>query len=535
MKIGRARGLAGMRRAGLVLLALLGVAAPAADVVLVNGTVYDGSGAPGRRADVAIEGGRIVKVGDLAAEPAARRIDVRGLAVAPGFIDLHAHLEPLLQLPAAESAVRQGVTTALGGPDGGGPSPFGDYLAQVEKARPGLNVGFLVGQGAIRRRVMKLVDRPPTADELATMERHVAEAMREGAFGLSTGLKYVPGAYARTEEIVALACVAGAAGGIYTSHLREEGTGLLAAVDEAIEIGRVAGIPVVLTHHKVVGTPSWGASVRTLQRVDAARARGQDVMIDQYPYTASNTSIAVLIPAWAQEGGREAFRVRMADPAQRAKAHAEIVNAILTDRGAGDIARVQFAAVPWRRELAGKTLRDWCVERGLAPTPENGATLVIEAESNGGATCIFHAMDDADVERIMRHPQTMIASDGRLAEFGVDQPHPRAYGTFPRVLARYVREKKVLTLEQALHKMTGLPAQRLGLTDRGRIVPGVWADVVVFDPATVSDEATFTEPHRYPKGIPYVFVNGVAVVDGGRMTAARAGVVLRGPAVKAQK
>jgi N-acyl-D-amino-acid deacylase len=452
------------------------------------------------------------------------------MAVAPGFIDLHAHLEPLLQLAGCESAVRQGVTTALGGPDGNAPLPLGEHLANVERTKVGINVAFLAGQGAIRRSVMKLVDRPPTKEELETMKQLTAQAMRDGAFGLSTGLKYLPGTFATTDEIVALAEVSARMGGIYTSHLREEGVALIPAVQEAIEIGRRARMPIVLTHHKVVGKPSWGASVQTLKLVDEARARGQDVMIDQYPYTASNTGISVLIPSSALAGGAESFKAKMADPAERAKTKVQIIEAIMTDRGAGDVSKVQFASVPWKRTLEGRTLADWCVERGLTATPENAAELVIEAQLNGGCVCIFHAMDDVDVERIMRHPQTMIASDGRLAQPGVDQPHPRCYGTFPRVLARYVREKKVLTLETAIHKMTGMPAQRLKLADRGRIAEGFRADVVIFDPASVSDEATFKDPHRYPKGIPFVFVNGVAAVDEGRFTNSRAGQVLRGPA-----
>jgi N-acyl-D-amino-acid deacylase len=503
------------------------------DVLLLNGLVVDGTGAAPVRADVAIRAGRIAKIGSLAAEQAGRRIDVRGLMIAPGFIDLHAHIDPLLRLPGCESAVRQGVTTALGGPDGSSPLPLGEHLAQVEKTTVGMNVAFLAGQGTIRSSVMKLVDRAPTAEEMAQMERLVATAMREGAFGLSTGLKYLPGTFSKTDEIIALARVAAKAGGFYTSHLREEGIQLIPAVEEAIAIGRGAGIPIVLTHHKVVGKPSWGASVRTLKLVDEARTAGIDVMIDQYPYTASNTSISVLIPSWALAGGTAAFKTRMANPAGRKKAHAEIVEAIMTDRGAGDVSRVQFASVPWKRDLEGRTLADWCVERGLATSPEKAADLVIEAQMNGGCVCIFHAMDDADVERIMRHPQTMVASDGRLAQPGVDQPHPRCYGTFPRVLARYVREKKILTVETAVHKMTGMPARRMGLKDRGVIAEGMCADLVVFDPATVSDEATFKNPHQYPKGIPFVFVNGVAAVDEGRFVNARAGKVLRGPAWQA--
>ncbi|MDP3068911.1 MAG: D-aminoacylase [Opitutaceae bacterium] len=497
------------------------------DLIIGGGLVYDGTGAAPRRADVAVKGGTITRIGSLAGATAIRRIDATGLAVAPGFIDVHAHLEAIRELPAAESALRQGVTLALGGPDGGGPWPFGSYLATVEKLPLGLNVAYLAGHNSIRRAVMKLVDRAPTAAELAQMEHMVEQSMRDGAFGISTGLKYLPGTFAKIDEIIALSRIAARHGGIYTSHLREEGLGLLPAVEEAIEIGRQAHLPVVLTHHKVIGQPSWGASVKTLALVDAARARGQDVMIDQYPYTASYTGISVLIPSWALAGGSAEFKARAADPTTSARLKAEIKEAILTDRGAGDISRIQFSRVTWQPALEGRTLRDWCVERGLAPTPDHGADLVIEAELAGGAGCIFHAIDDADVERIMRHPQTMIASDGRLSRPGDAMPHPRAYGTFPRVLGHYVREKKVLTLETAIHKMTQLPALRLGLKDRGVIAAGANADLVIFDPATVRDRSTFTAPHQYPEGIPFVIVNGTVVIDGGNLTSARVGRVLR--------
>lgn len=502
------------------------------DLLIVNGTVYDGTGAAGVRADIAVRGDRIVRVGALTGATATRTIDARGLAVAPGFLDLHAHLEPLHRLPAAESAVRQGVTTALGGPDGSGPWPMADYLRETERHPLGLNVAFLAGHNTLRRFVMKMANRAPRPDELQRMEEMVEQAMREGAFGLSTGLKYLPGAFSKVDEIIALSRVAAAHGGIYTSHLREEGIGLIEAVEEAIEIGRRAGIPVVLTHHKVIGQQMWGASERTLAMVDAARAAGIDVMLDQYPYTASHTNITVLLPSWARAGGDSAFQRRCADPAERWRIRDDVEQAIRTDRGGGDLRRIQFASVPWQPELAGRTLHDWCIERGLEPTITHGAELVIEAALRGGCGCIFHAMDDADVERIMRHPQTMIASDGRLSQLGEDQPHPRNYGTFPRVLGRYVRERQVLTLETAIHKMTLQPAQRLGLRDRGRVAEGWHADLVVFDPQTVIDRATFEEPHQYPDGIPYVIVNGVVTVDDGHMTDARAGRVLRGPAFR---
>ena len=491
--------------------------------------MIDGTGVPGYAADVAVRGDQIVAVSrePLPRDAAARIIDVTGKIVAPGFIDVHAHLDPLLDLPAAESAVRQGVTTALGGPDGGSPWPIGAYLDSAQVAGLGMNVGFLVGHNTIRREVMGMEAREPTPAELERMREMVARAMGEGAWGLSTGLKYLPGAYSETDEVIALAEAAGDSGGIYTSHLREEGLELIEAVAEAIQIGRRADIPVVLTHHKVVGQPMWGQSVRTLAMVDSARAAGIDVMVDQYPYTATYTGIGVLVPAWAMADGDTAFARRLEDSVLRDSIVDGIVFNILNDRGGGDLQRVQLARVEWMPELEGKTLRDWAEMKGMEPTPETGAELVIEALERGGASAIYHVLDEEDVHRIMRHPQTMIASDGRLTEPGEGHPHPRWYGTFPRVLGHYVREEGVLSLPEAVHKMTELPAERLGLDNRGRIAEGMMADLVVFDPETVIDKATFEEPHQYPEGIPYVIVNGAVAVDEGRFTDVRAGQVLR--------
>jgi N-acyl-D-amino-acid deacylase len=505
------------------------------DVLITGGTVIDGTGAPGYRGDLAISGDRIAILSrsPLARVRARRVIDATNRVVAPGFIDLHAHLEPLPQLPDAESALRQGVTTAVGGPDGSGPWPLSQYLAERERQRIGINVAFLVGHNTIRRAVTGMAKRDPTASELERMREMVARGMGEGAWGLSTGLKYLPGAWSKTDEVIALARVAADSGGIYTSHLREEGLGLLESVAEAIEIGRQARIPVVLTHHKAVGTPMWGKSVATLAMVDSARRGGGnreapvDVMIDQYPYTATHTGIGVLIPEWAFDGGDTAFARRTRDPVLRDSIKKGIVFNILNDRGGGDLRRVQFSRVSWQRELEGKTLYDWTVMRGLSATPQTGADLVIEAELKGGANAIYHVLDEGDVRRIMRHAQTMIASDGRLSRPGDGHPHPRAYGTFPRVLGRYVREERVLSLEQAVHKMTAMPAARLGLRDRGALRTGAYADVVVFDPARVADRATFDAPHQYPIGIAFVLVNGVVAVDGERFTGARNGRVLR--------
>ena len=500
------------------------------DLLIQNGSVYDGSGKPPFVANVAIKGDKIVAIGALRGATASRIIDARGLAVSPGFIDLHTHIKSIHETLDAESHVRQGITLALGGPDGGGPLPFGSYLTTLSTKPLGLNVAFLTGHNEIRKMVMGLDNRAPTADELEQMKKQVAQSMEEGAFGLSTGLKYLPGTFSEVGEVIALSRVASSYGGFYTSHLREEGLGLIDAVQEAILIGREATIPIVLTHHKVVGKPSWGASVKTLALVDSANRAGLDIQIDQYPYTASYTSISILIPSWALAGGNDKFKERLNDPVLRDSIKNEIVYNILTDRGAGDISRVQFGMVSWKKDLEGQTLADWCGMKNLAPTPENGAELVMEAQSNGGAGMIFHAMDDADVERIMKHPKTMIASDGRLSQPGNGHPHPRAYGTFPRVLGVYVREKKVLTLEEALHKMTGLPAARLGLKDRGMLAENNYADLVIFDPVTVKDKSTFTNPHQYPEGILYVIVNGVVTVDKDTFTARRGGRVIYGPA-----
>ncbi|HSA56689.1 MAG TPA: D-aminoacylase [Gemmatimonadaceae bacterium] len=502
---------------------------PRYDVLISGGTVVDGSGTAGFRADVAIAGDRIALVSrtPIAAREARRVIDATGLVVAPGFIDLHAHLEPITTMPDAESHVRQGVTLALGGPDGGGASPMKAYLDRVAALPLGMNVAFLTGHNTIRRRVMGTADRAPTAAELAQMRAFVAQAMGEGAFGLSTGLRYVPGFYSKTDEVVALARAAADSGGIYTSHLREEGLGLIEGVAEALEIGRRARIPVVLTHHKAIGRAMWGKSAVTLAMVDSARRAGTDVMVDQYPYTASHTGITVLVPPWALAGGDSALARRLRDPVLRDSITRGVVDLLLNDRGGGDLRRVQFSRVEWDSTLNGKTLHDLAVRMGVEPVPEQAAPVVLEAVLKGGAGAIYHVMDEQDVRRIMAHPQTMIASDGRLNRLGDASPHPRAYGTFPRVLGKYVREDGVLSLEAAVRKMTGMPAARLGLADRGCVRAGCVADVTVFDPRTVRDVGTFADPHHYPEGIPWVLVNGVPVVDAGQFTSARPGKVLR--------
>jgi dihydroorotase/N-acyl-D-amino-acid deacylase len=499
------------------------------DIIIKNGTLYTGqTDKPFIQSSIGIIGKKIVKISPKIKGTARKIIDAKGLIVSPGFIDLHAHLEPLTLDPQAKSHVMQGVTTALGGPDGGGPLPLSDYFKELEAIGIGLNVGYLVGHNSVRNEVMGMENRAPTASELEKMKTLIAINMNAGAFGLSTGLKYLPGSFSKVDEVIELSRVAAIFGGIYTSHLREEGLGLLEGVQEAILISREANIPVVLTHHKAIGIPMWGASKHTLAMVDSARRLNLDIMMDQYPYTASFTGIAVLIPAWAMEKTKQLdFASRIADATMRDSIKKGIIFNLLNDRGGGDLKKIQFGQFAWKPELEGKTLYDWAIMEKLEPTMENGADLVIQAQLHQGAGCIFHVISEEDVRRIMQHPMTMIASDGRLSEPGKGHPHPRAYGTFPRVLGHYVREEKVLTLSQALYKMTALPAQRLGLKDRGILKVGYYADITLFNPKSIIDQSTFDKPHQYPKGIPYVLVNGKPVVDQGVYKDVRSGNILR--------
>ena len=503
---------------------------PEFDVLISGGTIIDGTGTARYRGDVALKGDRIALISRVPVQRsrAARTIDATNRIVAPGFIDMHAHLDPLPRLPGAESAVRQGVTFALGNPDGGGPAVLGRYMDSLTRIGIGINAGYLVPHNTVKDSVMGTVSRLPTAEEMARMKALVAQGMADGAFGISTGLRYLPGNFSKIEEVIALSKVAADLGGIYTSHLREEGLGLIEGVAEAITIGRDAKIPVILTHHKAVGKLMWGRSAQTLAMVDSARREGIDVMVDVYPYTATSTSLSVLIPTWAFDGGDSSFRRRAATPAIRDSIRKDIIRLINTDRGGGDISRVQFSRVSWQPELNGKSLADWARQRGLEPSPENGADLVIEGQLKGGASMIYHVLDEQDVQRIMKHPQAVIGSDGRLTRLNDgSSPHPRALGTFPRVLGRYARDLKLFPLETAIYKMSGQSAERLGFEERGTLKTGNYADVVVFDPATIADRSTFEQPHQYPVGIDYVFVNGVAALDAGRFTDARAGRVIR--------
>jgi dihydroorotase/N-acyl-D-amino-acid deacylase len=333
--------------------------------------------------------------------------------------------------------------------------------------------------------------------------------------------------------VIELAKIAGAMGGIHTSHMRDEAADVVASVAETIRIGEEGRLPTQVTHHKIIGKANWGKSAETLRLVEEARRRGVDVTIDQYPYTASSTGTGALFPQWSMAGGAAALKERLAAPQQRARIKAEIVHRILHDRGAGDPKNVVIAGCAFDRSLAGKSLAGITRERGRQPTAENAAETAIELQLAGGCSAIYHAISEEDVERILRYPHTMIASDGGIPEFGAEAPHPRSYGTFARVLGRYVRERKILTLEEAVRRMTSLPAQRFSIWDRGLIRPGMKADLVLFDPALIADKADYLKPHQYAEGVEGVWVNGIAALEGGRMTGVKAGRVLYGPARKA--
>jgi len=513
----------------------LAACTPDFDVVLYGGSVVDGTGAPAFMADVAIRDGTIAQVGELAGQTARQRIDVTGLVVAPGFIDPHTHSRAtIFDIPTADNFIRQGVTTLVEGNDGGSPldlSHWYDSLAAAGGTAP--NFSMFVGHGSIRSEVLGDVDRAPTGDELERMKGFVAAGMEDGALGLSTGLFYLPGSFAETEEVIELARVAADHGGIYISHMRDEGEGVFDSVRETIEIGREAVIPVQMTHHKIGAWRNFGRASESLDLIEAARSSGVDITFDQYPYTASSTSLSSIIPRWAQEGGGLADR--LGDVPIRGRIIEEMT-AWIEMRFAGDPAKIQLVSCRFEdgrdgafpEEMAGLTLRDILAARDTEG-PTMVAELILEIDQAGGCGAIFHAFDENDVRTLMRSEFGMIGSDGSLVHFGEASPHPRGYGTFPRVLGHYARDLGVISLEEAVRRMSSAPADRLGFDDRGRIGPGLVADITVFDPATVIDRATFDDPHQYPVGIPHVFVGGVAVVLDGVVTGVRPGRVLRGP------
>jgi len=501
--------------------------------LITNARIIDGAGNPWYRGSLLIRGDRIEAVGPKIEKEANRIVDAGGLVVCPGFIDVHNHCEKgLLEFPDAEQVVRQGVTTLVGGPCGGSVVDMGATLRQLDRLPLGPNVCLLAGFNSIRSRCMKGSSaRPATEEEISQICDLMEKAMKEGAVGMSTGLKYAP--FTETTEVIAAAKVVARYGGVHMSHIREEGRGVIEAVTELIQISQESGVAGDISHHKVMGLDVRGESVTTLRMVDEARARGLEITLDQYPYTASSTGLSVLFPIWAKSQSTKTIASRYAnEPSYRKKLRQAIVDIMTHDRAAEDPAEIVIALCSFDPSMNGKSLRQILEDEGKPPTTANAADLVVEFNSRGRVSCVYHNMHDTDVERIMRHPACMIGSDGTVLEYGTGVPHPRSYGTFPRVLGVYVRGKGVLKLEEAIRKMTSLPAQRMNLQDRGLLRPGMAADIVIFDPDRIIDRATFTDPHQYPDGIEYVFVNGSIVLEHGTMTGQRPGRAQRGPGVQ---
>jgi N-acyl-D-amino-acid deacylase len=529
------------------------------DLVFVGATVVDGTGAAGFRADVSVVDGHIDKVGEVSSTSATTVIDARDLVLSPGFIDLHTHSDfTLARFPRAVSMTAQGVTTQLTGNCGFSPFPVlpermellreyagfldaglpwgswntaADFFALLDKLPLSGNVACQVGHGSVRMAVMGFSTAEPVPEQLSEMAGHVSDAMAAGAFGISSGLTYAPASAAATTELIAVAAAAAEAGGFYSTHIRSEATTLVEAVAEALEVGRQAGLPVQLSHHKVMGRANWPKVGDTLAMVDAASAEGMDVLLDQYPYTAGSTGLAVVLPRWALVGGVAKMQERLADPVQREKIREQIAAQRPEELKAGlrvfepDTVVIAEAPEGPLTQYIGRTLTEVAEARGQNPVD---AALDLLAEAGGEILTIVHGQSEDNLRRIMSHPLTAIASDGwTLSPEAGGRPHPRSYGTYARVLGRYVREEKVLGLEEAVRKMTSLPAKRLGLTDRGVIAPGAVADLVLFDPKSIADNATFENPHQFCGGVRMVVVNGMVVVDGGKDTGAVAGRVLR--------
>jgi N-acyl-D-amino-acid deacylase len=527
-------------------------------VLIRNGRIIDGAGNPWFHGDIALQGDTISAIGQLGGAAAGLVVDAGGLAVAPGFIDIHTHSDgPLLVEGNGQSHIRQGVTTNVIGNCGTSLAPvtdraveylkpqrvaedpdmvwdwrtLGEFLARLERQGVSINVAPLVGHGSVRGSVMGFADRPPTDRELADMKEMVAGAMLDGAFGLSSGLIYVPGSYAAIDEVAELAKVAAQYGGIYATHIRGENDTLLEAVGEAIEIGRRASISVQIAHFKAMGRHMWGKSVDSLRMVDEARAEGIDVTCDQYPYTASATGLGAYMPAWVHVGGVEEMKKRLQDPAARAKMRHDIIHGVdgwvSLHKGVGWDNTV-ITRCQGHEDIEGLTVAEIAQRRGR---DDFDTAFDILLECGGRVGVVYFTIGDEDIERIMRHPAVMIGSDSSAISaegpLSLGKPHPRAFGTFVRVLGHYVRDAQTISLQEAVRKMTSLPAQKLGLYDRGLLRPGMKADIVVFDPETVADRATYTDPWQYPIGVRHVFVNGSHTIKDGEHLGTMGGAVLR--------
>ncbi|MEW6206800.1 MAG: D-aminoacylase [Acidobacteriota bacterium] len=502
---------------------------PQYDLAIINGRIIDGTGNPWFYGSVAIKNDRIVKVGSIDPKSAARVIDAKGAVIAPGFIDVHTHVESSLAAsPTADNFVYMGVTSLVTGNCGTSSIDVAGFLSNMENSGISANIATLIGHGSVRREVLKEENREPSSAEIEQMRQIVDRAMRDGATGMSTGLIYVPGTYAKTDEVIELARVVSRYGGIYATHMRDEGDQVADSIRETLTIGEKAGLPVDISHFKVSSKKRWGLSRETCRLVEEARARGQQVTVDQYVYTASSTSLNTLIPSWVLEGGREKARERLDNPEMRTRIKREMIASI---RKSG-FKNFSYAVVAGYRadpSFEGKNISEITKQVRGKSSVEEETEQIIAMYVAGSAGMVYHKMADADVERIIAQPYTMIASDSGVIQMGRGAPHPRGYGNNARALAVYVREKKIITLEDAIRKMTSLPAATFNLWDRGLIRPGMAADVVVFDEKRVADRATYDRPHQYAEGFAYVVVNGKVVIEAGKHTGMKSGRALYGP------
>jgi N-acyl-D-amino-acid deacylase len=498
------------------------------DVIIKNGKIVDGSGNPWFYGDIGIIKDKIVKIGDLSKSKADSVIDASGLIVAPGFIDVHTHIEgDEDKTPTADNFIYDGVTSVITGNCGGSKIDIKKYFDTLNVIKLSVNVGSLVGHNDVRRAVLGNAAVTPDSAQLKSMEDLVEKAMYDGAVGFSTGLEYTPGIFSKTNEVVALAKSAAKYKRIYTSHMRNESDHIFDAIAETIDIGRQAKMPVEISHFKV-GQPNWNASGKMIAMVDSARKEGIDVTVDTYPYTASSTTLDILLPDWLKDGGTPAILKKLADPALHEKAVDEMIKDMYRrKREHFDYAVV--ANCEGKPSVNGKTIEQINIDAGRASTIPNEIETILDIIKLGGASMVFHSMNEADVENILKYPLTMVISDSGIRQFGVGVSHPRGYGSNARVLAFYVREKKLITLEDAVRKMTSLPAQRFHITNRGLLQPGMYADIVIFDAGAVKDQSTFEQPHAYSTGFKYVFVNGALTVDNFKHIGTRKGVILYGP------
>ncbi len=501
--------------------------AQTADFIIRNGKLIDGTGNQWQYKDVAIQGNQIIAVGNLKDWKGKREIDAKGLIVAPGFIDVHGHLEGgETRNPLASNFLYDGVTTVVSGNCGGSADNLNIYFNQLDSIGMSINIASLIGHNTIRKQVMGTANRHATEVELQQMEKIAAQAMKDGAVGMSTGLIYIPGTYAPTEEVVRLAKVVAANGGVYASHIRNEENQVVDAVNEAIHIGRVANIPVEISHFKISGQNNWGRSKETIPLVVNARKEGIDVTIDQYPYTASSTQLSVLLPDWVLSDGQDSIFARLKNPIIRKKVANEIIG-ILKERGIKHFTYAVVANYKADSNYNGKDIEAINLLRGNKHTALAEAETIIQMMEQGGAQMIYHGMNESDVKSIMQYPFNMFASDAGIAMKGYGKPHPRAYGTNSRVLGRYVREMGVLSLEEAIRRMTSLPASKFNIKNRGIIKEGFIADIVVFNENEVSDRATFTDSHQYATGFKYIWVNGALSMDESVQVPIRKGMSIR--------